>query len=344
MPNFRLAALTLYYFATWGMRKFLIQRWRQHSGVPMTVLMYHHISSHSRISWITSLAGFSRHVNWLSHHAEVISLQEIQRRLAFGNAAIRPCVAITFDDGYAANLSTAVPLLLSAGMPVTFFVTVSNVLSGQPVYYDQEQGQNFRPISSRELRDLAESGVEIGSHGLTHADFSRLTESDLVREMAESKMILEDLLGKSIRALSVPFGRPHQMTRRVFEIAQKVGYACVCSAYGGYNIPGYHGYHIRRFHGDDPLISLINRATIDPRLVWHTLWRDPVAWARAEDVANSHRLEFNLPKNRDHFSPIAPVSAPTNVPATIPPPVVVGYSLEDISPAPADGYAGGSNP
>lgn len=320
----------------------------------MTVLMYHHISSHCRVSWITSLAGFRRHVKWLSDHADVVSLEEIQRRLAFGNAAIRPCVAITFDDGYAANLSTAVPLLLSAGMPVTFFVTVSNVLSGQPFVHDQGQGQDFRPVSSRELRDLAEAGVEIGSHGLTHADFSRLTESDLVREMAESKMILEDLLGKPIRALSVPFGRPRQMTRRVFEIAKEVGYDCVCSAYGGYNIPGRHSYHIRRFHGDDPLICLINRVTIDPRLVWHTLWWDPVTSAHAEEVSNSQHFRVTLPRASKNVSPsdllaseLSPndlASKSTKTPPTISLPILVGSCSEDVTPWPMNVHTMGGNP
>ncbi|MGB4725927.1 MAG: hypothetical protein WBH86_00830, partial [Thermogutta sp.] len=50
----------------------------------------------------------------------------------------------------------------------------------------------------------------------------------------------------------------------------------------GYNIPGRHRFHIRRFHGDAPLIRLINQLTIDLRLVWQTR-RDP-AWEAQSEI------------------------------------------------------------
>jgi len=261
----------------------------------MTVLMYHYVGSDCTAPWVTSLAAFRRHVDWLSKHTDVVSLSEIQRRLAVGNTALRPCVAITFDDGYAANLDKALPRLLDAGMPVTFFVTATNMLNGQPFAHDLEWGQTLRTISQRELRDLADSGVEIGSHGLTHADYSRLSEADLIHEITESKRILEDVIGRPVRSLAVPFGQPRQMTDMVFRIAREAGYDCVCSAYGGYNVPGRHHYHIRRFHGDESLLRLMNRVTIDPRLVWKTLFRDPIS---PEPVKES---SYSDPAQVDHL-------------------------------------------
>lgn len=288
MLDFRLAGLGLYYFTTRAIRRFFIRRWRLRSCVPMTVLMYHCVGGDRTVSWATSPAAFRRHVEWLSAHADIVSLHEIQRRLVAGNTALRPCVAITFDDGYAVNLDLAVPLLLDAGMPVTFFVTVTNMLNGQPFAHDREWDQTRRPISRRELRDLADSGVEIGSHGLTHADYSQFSEADLIREIGESKIALEDVIGRPVRSLTVPFGQPPQMTRPVFHIARKAGYECVCSAYGGYNVPGRHYYHIRRFHGDDSLLRLVNRVTVDPRLVWKTLFRDPISPEPMEESSDSH--------------------------------------------------------
>jgi peptidoglycan/xylan/chitin deacetylase (PgdA/CDA1 family) len=293
MLDFRLAGLALYYSATRAMRQFFIRRWRLRSCVPMTVLMYHYVGSDCKASWATSPSRFRRHVEWLSEHTDVVPLCEIQRRLAVGNTALRPCVAITFDDGYAANLDETLPLLLDAGMPVTFFVTVTNMLKGQPFAHGLERGQTLRPISQRELRDLADSGVEIGSHGLTHADYSRLSETELIREIAESKIALEDLIGRPVRSLAVPFGQPRQMTDMVFRIAREAGYDCVCSAYGGYNVPGRHHYHIRRFHGDDSLLRLMNRVTVDPRLVWKTLFRDPISSEPVKESSYSPPVQVN---------------------------------------------------
>ncbi|HQF14366.1 MAG TPA: polysaccharide deacetylase family protein [Thermogutta sp.] len=281
MLNVRLALLTLYYHATWPLRRWWIRRWQKQACVPMSVLLYHRIASDCPVSWVTSLSAFRQHLAWLRRHAEVVSLHEIQARLISGNRESRPCVAITFDDGYADNLREAVPLLLEARMPFTFFVTVTNLLQNRCFAHDLDQGQSWRLVSPRELRELADSGVEIGSHGLTHADYSLLSIDELIREINDSKHILEDLAGRPVRALAIPFGQPRQMTPEVFQIAYEAGYTCVCSAYGGYNIPGRHRFHIRRFHGDAPLIRLINQLTIDLRLVWQTQ-RDSVWEAQSE--------------------------------------------------------------
>lgn len=281
MLSLQLAMLTFYYHATRALRCSCIRRWQRQACVPMSVLLYHRIGSDRPVSWVTSPAAFRRHVAWLRRHAEVVSLHEIQARLVSGNSQSRPCVAITFDDGYAENLREAIPLLLEAGMPVTFFVTVINLLQGQGFPHDLKQGHHWRPLNLRELRELAESGVEIGSHGLTHADYSCLDIAELAREMTESKHILEDLTGRPVRALAVPVGQPRQMTSYVFQMALEAGYTCICSAYGGYNIPGSHRFHIRRFHGDDALIRLVNRVTIDPRIVRQTR-RDPIGNAQID--------------------------------------------------------------
>jgi peptidoglycan/xylan/chitin deacetylase (PgdA/CDA1 family) len=45
-------------------------------------------------------------------------------------------VAITFDDGYADNASTAAPLLASAGLPATYFITTGR-LGGRHFWWDR---------------------------------------------------------------------------------------------------------------------------------------------------------------------------------------------------------------
>lgn len=300
----------------------------------MTVLLYHHVATEVTASWMTSLKAFRRHVEWLRHHADVVPLEEIQHRLMSGNSESYPCVAITFDDGYAANLSEAIPLLLDAGMPFTFFVTVSNLLSGEPFRHDLERGEPSRPLSRRELCDLAAAGVEIGSHGLTHVDFSTLDVKELGREITESKGILEDILGQPVRSLAVPYGQPRQMTPHLFRMAREAGYDRVCSAYGGYNISGQQWFHIRRFHGDDPLIRLINRVTLDPRLVWQTLYFDPVLNNEHEGSKDSAKNQFSVVSSSDDSPSERPRSFSTGDAGTRPTPVVVPSMLSDTTEQP----------
>lgn len=45
--------------------------------------------------------------------------------------------AISFDDGYASNLHLALPILESAGVPATFFISTGHVLSGRRFWWDE---------------------------------------------------------------------------------------------------------------------------------------------------------------------------------------------------------------
>ena len=45
--------------------------------------------------------------------------------------------AVTFDDGYANNLQLALPILESAGVPATFFISTEHVRSGRRFWWDE---------------------------------------------------------------------------------------------------------------------------------------------------------------------------------------------------------------
>jgi hypothetical protein len=52
-----------------------------------------------------------------------------------------------------------------------------------------------------------------------------------------------------------------------FELADEHGYEGICSAYGGYNLPGGDAFHLERFHVED-MPRLKNWVTVDPRRTW----------------------------------------------------------------------------
>lgn len=262
--------LPVYYLSTIPLRKWLRRRLAERGRAPVSVLMYHRVARDCPASWCTSLAAFRRHVAWLQRHCTVLSLAQVQESLFCGRWTSRPAAAITFDDGYADNLR-ALADLLEAGMPFTYFVTTENIRTGAPFEHDLAQGYRFRPNTPAEIRALADAGVEIGSHGWTHAEFHRLSPGELSRQLGFSKKWLEDLTGQPVRALSVPFGHREHVTPWVILAARRAGYDIVCSAYGRYNLPFRHRFHILRFAGDNCLWRLRNRLTIDPRLLHRTL-------------------------------------------------------------------------
>ncbi len=82
----------------------------------------------------------------------------------------------------------------------TFFplldVNPGNILFGQP------------ELAQRKLRNLVEWGYEIGSHGMTHMDFSEATADQVRKELANSQAQLESLIGNGYKVftLSPPYG------------------------------------------------------------------------------------------------------------------------------------------
>jgi peptidoglycan/xylan/chitin deacetylase (PgdA/CDA1 family) len=132
-------------------------------------------------------------------------------------------VAITFDDGYERLLEHAFPALIERGMHSTVFVIPSVV--GRTNTWDYSVGGwgRRRHLDWRHLRELAENGVEIGSHTTTHRDLTRLSDAELSSELFGSRREIEDRIGRPVRLLSYPFGRYDKRAQRA---AKKAGYDC----------------------------------------------------------------------------------------------------------------------
>ncbi len=129
-------------------------------------------------------------------------------------------VSLTFDDGYQSFLDFADTILIERGLTATIFA-----LSG---YLGQRNSWDYSSIlapsahmTASELRVAASHGHRIESHTHTHRDLRSLSESNLRRELADSKKRLEDILGAQVSEICYPFGR---YNRRVEEMAQEVGY------------------------------------------------------------------------------------------------------------------------
>ncbi|MFL5518059.1 MAG: polysaccharide deacetylase family protein, partial [Gemmatimonadales bacterium] len=78
-------------------------------------------------------------------------------------------VAVTFDDGFRSVFEHAVPQLADAGASATVFA-VAGALGGYNDWPSQPGSAPVRPLmDAGQLRELADAGIEIGSHGFEHA-------------------------------------------------------------------------------------------------------------------------------------------------------------------------------
>ncbi|MCG8462658.1 MAG: polysaccharide deacetylase family protein [Holophagales bacterium] len=122
---------------------------RKRSGYRVHILEYHGVDPENR-EWQGTISQrrFRRHVEWLNSRYGLVTVTEAARRLASGELE-QDLVALTFDDGYADNVSGAFPALEALGVPATIYLT-TGFLDGQPLWFD---------VARRSLHALSAAGA-----------------------------------------------------------------------------------------------------------------------------------------------------------------------------------------
>ncbi len=104
-----------------------------------------------------------------------------------------------------------------------------------------------RPLNWRQIREMAEQGIEFGSHTLSHPNLTRLADTDLARELTESRRILEQRIERKVEALGYPIGTAEAYDERVMQAAAKSGYRLAVTYVPGVNWQAAgHRYELRR--------------------------------------------------------------------------------------------------
>lgn len=192
------------------------------AGAVAAVFMYHHVSS-------TPASGpYGR--------ALTVTPQEFDNQLRYlrdaGCAAVgidrlvsdvrdnrlRRCeVALTFDDGYADASTQAAPMLRRYGDVATFFVATGYI--GTPGH-----------ITKSEIRGLAQTGMQIGAHTVSHPDLTRLPIGAVEKEVRSSRSALQAISGQPVDAFAYPSGR---YSPGVEAVVRDAGFALAASTDSG---------------------------------------------------------------------------------------------------------------
>ncbi|MBI4468808.1 MAG: polysaccharide deacetylase family protein [Acidobacteria bacterium] len=172
-----------------------------------------------------------------------VSLHQLLSCLTSHQPLPERAVALTFDDGYLDQFTHGAPLLLEYGFTATFFVLGDR---RKGICYWEGEGMELprRPLMGvQELRQLSRSGFEIGCHGLTHRQLTRLTRSDQQREILEGRSRLENDLGLRITLFSYPYG---DMNTEVASLVQEAGFEGGVSTVRGPVTSGDDPFKLRR--------------------------------------------------------------------------------------------------
>ncbi len=186
---------------------------------------YHHVFDDER-------AGFAAQLAYFRNSGEFISLDDavacLRDRRIHGRY-----FCITFDDGFRNCLTNAVPILVDRGATAAFFLP-TGFIGDSPVEAPDllrriSNGGDSVPelLSWKECRLMADAAMTIGSHSVNHILLSVSTDTEVERELRDSKSTIERELGKPCNHFSCPKGRPgiDFLAGRHPQIARRLGYA-----------------------------------------------------------------------------------------------------------------------
>jgi peptidoglycan/xylan/chitin deacetylase (PgdA/CDA1 family) len=97
--------------------------------------------------------------------------------------------------------------------------------------------EEFKPVSWKQLREMNGNGIEIGSHGITHAILSRIEAAQLAHEIVSSKKILENRVGGPVSTFCYPNGTRSDINETVCQTVQKAGYHGATVSYNALHEP-----------------------------------------------------------------------------------------------------------
>jgi peptidoglycan/xylan/chitin deacetylase (PgdA/CDA1 family) len=185
------------------------------------VLVYHGVAEPndgdtSRL--LTAPRHVEAHIRFLQKRGfRFLTAEELLDGMPSGRTAV-----LTFDDGFRNWVTAAQPLLERLGVRGTFYLCPGRYRMQHP----EVAGEKGRLLDEAEARALAESGMELGSHSLTHPDLRKLDDDALEHEVRASKIAVESLTGRPCRTFAYPYGLyDERVTRAVGAAGYELAFA-----------------------------------------------------------------------------------------------------------------------
>ncbi len=250
-PWIRAAKLLLYLTLYYGGLFRLVRAMRRAAGASRAcVLLYHRVNDLGDDPLTTPVRRFAEHMLVLRKFYTVLPSALLVDTLEAGQPLPNNAVAIHFDDGYRDVFTHAKPILGALNFPAAVFVSSGYVGTKRRFAHDGPFPWHFENLRPQDLREMAASGFEIGSHTVNHVDLAQSDDETVIAELMESKRDLEAIIGGSVTLFSFPFGKEANTRPEVEALVRKAGYRAMFSADGGYITSTSNRFHLCRVGGD----------------------------------------------------------------------------------------------
>ena len=164
------------------------------------VLMYHSVTHQVENPYLQIRPEeLARQLDWLPELGyRAVSLAE-----ALANPGER-LAAVTFDDGLV-DFLLAVDLFVERGIRPMLFVC-PGLLGGHSDWTTSPRFRRRPILRPEQLRELPARGIDLGSHGWTHASFLDLEPEDLDDQLGRCRWWFEQHLGLAEVPIAYPYG------------------------------------------------------------------------------------------------------------------------------------------
>lgn len=218
----------------------------------LRVLMYHKVNDQWPNPITVPTAVFAEQMAQLGELGYVpVSLDAVRDHYLDGARLPPRAVLITFDDGYLDNLVNAFPILRQHGYPAVIFAPIGFLDGTRPLPHEElllTAGVRNPTLSWEQLAELEEGGVRIESHGIGHRRLAELSPDEALREIAVSKLRLEERLGREVEAYAYVKGSRADYRVEHASLAQQAGYKLAFTAVSGSNSPDSDRFQLLRYN------------------------------------------------------------------------------------------------
>ena len=221
-------------------------------GRALRVLMYHKVNDQWPNPITVPTAVFDEQMSLLADLGyHVVSLEQVRDHYLAGAPLPERAVLITFDDGYLDNLVNAFPILSKHGYPAVIFAPIGFLDGSRPLPHEEalvRQGVLNPTLDWERLGELEAGGVRIESHGIGHRQLSELDPDEALREIALSKLRLEERLGREVEAYAYVKGSRADYRAEHASLVEQAGYKLGFSAVSGVNAEGADRFQLLRYN------------------------------------------------------------------------------------------------
>jgi peptidoglycan/xylan/chitin deacetylase (PgdA/CDA1 family) len=218
----------------------------------LRVLMYHKVNDLSGNPLTMPVSIFDEQMDQLRElDYTVVDLDAVLAHYLHSAPLPDRAVLITFDDGYHDNLDNAARVLRKYGYPAVLFVPIGYLDDRHPLPHEEHlatQGLLNRTVDWDELADLEHEGIRIESHGISHRPLADLEVDEAAREIALSKLRLEERLGRAVRAFSYVKGSEAHYKPVHLSLVRQAGYDVAFTAVSGANSRTTDPLQLRRYN------------------------------------------------------------------------------------------------